>query len=191
MIYLPIAFIGLTLLGRDEGTQKFARYNALKILPPLFYVSGLSVLAIIKRATVGNVLLISLGQFAASAIRVVVPGSRLFPHDWKYALGLSKKIAIQGLIFSLPALSGIILMSADIALLIHMISAEQVGYYSVALAIALGQTGIASSLIQVNFPSGFGILARGQVHFMAAVQEIHSANNRNGSYRRHLHALFC
>ena len=153
LIYLPIAFIGLTLLGRDQGTQKFARYNALKILPPLFYVSGLSVLAIIKRATVGNVLLISLlGQFAASAIRVGVPGSRLFPHDWKYALGLSKKIAKQGLIFSLPALSGIILMSADIALLIHMVSAEQVGYYSVALAIALGQTGIASSLIQVNFP---------------------------------------
>jgi O-antigen/teichoic acid export membrane protein len=43
-------------------------------------------------------------------------------------------------------------MKADLAILIRMVPAEEVGYYSVALAIAMGQNGLASSLIQVNFP---------------------------------------
>lgn len=153
LIYLPAAFIGMTLLGADQGAQRFTRYNILKVLPPILYVFGLALLAFAKRATVTNVILVSLlGQLVASAIRIGFMGRRLLVHGHHAVSGYAKGLVKQGLVFSLPALSGILLMSADVALLIHMVSAEQLGFYAVALAIALGQTGVAAALVQVNFP---------------------------------------
>ncbi len=153
LFYLPVAYCGLTLLGVDQGLQKFTRFNILRVLPPVIYVVALTVLALTGHTNVTTVLGISLlAQVLASAIRIGIAGRRLSICDWPDFLLTGKKLVRQGAVFSMPALSGIILMRADLAILIHTVSAEQIGYYSAAMAIAMGQTGLSSSLVQVNFP---------------------------------------
>lgn len=153
LVYIPVAYFGLTLLGIDQGYQKFGRYNLLRMLPPLLYVVSLIVLVFVKSANVTNVLLANLAaQLIASAIRAGVAGKRLFQARWAAFLDEGKALFKQGFVFFWPALAGIVLMKTDFALLIHLETSEQLGFYAAAMAIALGQTGVSTSLIQVSFP---------------------------------------
>ncbi len=153
LLYIPVAYFGLTLLGIDQGYQKFGRYNLLRMLPPLGYVVGLAYLFLAKNANVTSVLLVNLAaQLIASAIRAGVAGKRLFHARWAAFLEHGRDLFKQGFIFFWPALAGIVLMKTDLALLIHLETSEQLGYYTAAMAIAMGQTGVSTSLIQVSFP---------------------------------------
>ncbi|HPW18394.1 MAG TPA: oligosaccharide flippase family protein [Candidatus Aminicenantes bacterium] len=153
LLYIPVAYFGLTLLGIDQGHQKFGRYNLLRMLPPLLYVFGLVFLILAKNANVTSVLLVNLAaQLIASAIRAWVAGKRLFHVRWPAILEYGRDMFEQGFVFFWPALAGIVLMKTDLALLIHLETSEQLGYYTAAMAIAMGQTGVSTSLIQVSFP---------------------------------------
>lgn len=153
LLYLPITFVGLTLLGIEQGYQRFARYNYLRLLPTVFYLLYLIGLAILRTASVRNILVGNLiSQLVASLTLTKFASKDLVLKGIRIWRAQGKTLLRQGLLYSLPALSGIILMRADLAILIHMVSPEEVGYYSAALAVAMGQNGLASSLIQVNFP---------------------------------------
>lgn len=153
LLYIPVAYFGLTLLAIDQGYQKFGRYNMLRMLPPLLYVVSLVVLIFVKSANVKNVLLANLAaQLIASAIRAGFAGKRLFQARWASYIDQGKALFKQGFVFFWPALAGILLMKTDLALLIHLETSEQLGYYAAAMAIAMGQTGVSTSLIQVSFP---------------------------------------
>jgi O-antigen/teichoic acid export membrane protein len=151
---LPIVFCGLTLLGVDQGRQKFARFNALRLLPAVFFIIGLFILWLARKDNVNTIVLSNLlAQLLATCIRSAVAGRALILIDSFFNLLETAKLLLKkGLIFHHPALVGIILLKADMALLIHMVSAQEIGYYSVAISVSIGQISIATSLVQVNLP---------------------------------------
>ena len=153
LLYLPIAFPGLTLLGIDQGRQAFGRYNLLRLLPAVFYIAGILLLWWLRKANVITIVLSNLlAQFVTSWIRASIAGKKLLPHSASLWVEAGKRVLKRGVMLHLPAFASIVLMRADMPILIHMVSAEEIGYYSVAMAIAMGQIGIATSLVQVNFP---------------------------------------
>jgi O-antigen/teichoic acid export membrane protein len=155
LLYIPLSLPALVLFGIDQGQQKFNRYNMLRPMPVVLYMIGLLILWGAELGNLYNVLIVFLiGQAATTIIRASVSGRYLFsiPKIEKRYIDCSKRLLRQGLVFYLPAISGILLMRIDIALLSWKASSEEVGYYAVALAIAMGQTGLSSSLVQVNFP---------------------------------------
>lgn len=153
LLYLPVVFASLTLLGIDQGRQAFRRYNFLRLLPSVLYVVGMLSLWRVGRVGVTEFVLANLfAHIVTLVIRSGASGKSLFPPSFTSCLRDSALVIKRGLIFHLPSLAGILLMRADIFLLIRMVSPENIGYYTVAMSIALVQLGITSSLIQVNFP---------------------------------------
>ena len=153
LLYLPLAFCGLTLLGIDQGRQTFTRYNLFRLLPTFFFITGILFLWLMGRANITTIVLSNLiAQLVATWIRASVAGKELFPHSLSLWLTTAKQVLKSGVVFHLPALASIILLRADMALLIHMVSAEEIGYYSVAMAVSMGQLGVATSIVQVGFP---------------------------------------
>jgi O-antigen/teichoic acid export membrane protein len=153
LIYLPIAFTGFTLLGIEQGYQHFKKYNLLKHLPTFLYALLLIGMAIIRAADVSTFVMgFLLSQLIASTVLVVSSGRRLILPHKDVRIEYGRSLFKQGLVYTMPALSGILLMRADLAILIPTVSAGEVGLYSAALAIAMGQNVLTSSIIQVNFP---------------------------------------
>jgi len=153
LLYLPIAFSGLTLLGIDQGRQAFGRYNLLRLLPAVFYIVGILLLWWLQEANVITIVLSNLlAQLVASWIRASIAGKKLLPYSAPLWVEAGKRVLKRGVMFHLPTLASVILMRADMPILIRMVSAEEIGYYSVAMSIAMGQIGIATSLVLVNFP---------------------------------------
>jgi len=157
LFYIPLAFVGLTLLGVDQGRQHFVRYNILRLLPAIFYVIGLLFLWLVSKFNVFTVVLCNLlAQLIATVIRVRVAGQNLISFSPVSLINIGKHLIKLALKFHLPTITGIILMRTDMLLLIRLVPSEKIGYYSVAMAIAMVQTGVATSLVQVNFPKVAG-----------------------------------
>ncbi len=153
LLYLPASFSGLVLLGIDQGRQAFSRFNILRLLPVVLYLIGLLALWGVRQATLQNIVIANLSaQVFATAIRAAVAGRYLLPAEDYAWRELVKSVLERGWTFLLPTLSGILLMRVDMALLIRMVPANEVGFYSVAMSIAIAQIGVSSSLVQVNFP---------------------------------------
>jgi O-antigen/teichoic acid export membrane protein len=153
LLYLPIVFSGLALLSVDQGRQKFARFNFLRILPTVLYLLGIFILWLMRKANLTTIVLICLlSQLLATWIRAAVAGKSLFFHSFSNWILTAQQLLKRGAVFHIPDIAGVILMRIDMALLIQMVSAQDIGYYSVAMAVSLGQTGLASSIVQVGFP---------------------------------------
>lgn len=153
LLYLPIVYSSLTLLGIDQGRQAFGQYNILRLLPAVLYVAGILALWWIDAISVAAVVTAYLiVQGIAWLIRAGAARRSLLPHSSDSWRATVCEIGKQGLQFHLPALAGIILMRLDIFILIRMESAEQIGFYSVALSMALMQISVATTLVQVSFP---------------------------------------
>lgn len=153
LLYLPIAFSGLTLLGVDQGRQAFLRYNLLRLLPAVFFFIALVIVWLIQKVDLNTIVMSNLlAQLLATLIRGVAAGKALFTnssHNW---ITTVKQLLKTGMVFHLPDLAGIVLLRMDMAMLIHMVSAKEIGFYSVATAISIGQIGVVTSVVQVGFP---------------------------------------
>lgn len=153
LIYLPIAFAGFSLLGADQGYQRFKRYNVLKHLPTLLYALLLVGMAVFRAVRIEVIVIGFLAsQFIATAI-LITSFRKHLSFDLSVLKGeCGRALLRQGLIYTMPALSGLLLMRADLAILVPLVTSEKVGLYSAALAIAMGQNVLTSSIVQVNFP---------------------------------------
>jgi antigen flippase len=155
---LPMVFPGLVLLGIHQGRQKFSQYNLLRVSPIVVYVSILLLLWSVARVDLFTVIVANLfAQGITTIWWAGLAGKNLMPGSlaswWIYAKGLVKR----GGLFHIPALSGVILLQTDMALLVRTVSVQEVGYYSVALSFAVAQLGLATSLVQVTFPKAASV----------------------------------
>jgi O-antigen/teichoic acid export membrane protein len=152
LFYLPAVFCGLTLLCSDQGRQAFAQYNFLRALPVALYFAGIFGLWVLGRLSVGAVVLCNLlTQIMATAIRAGLAWKYLIPGRVLFS-SAGKEILRQGVRFHLPALAGLLLSKADMFLLIRLVSDQDIGYYSVAMTIAMVQISMSTSIVQVAFP---------------------------------------
>jgi O-antigen/teichoic acid export membrane protein len=153
LLFLPVAFCGLALLGVDQGRQNFARFNLLRFLPAALYLGGILALWWIGTVTVTTVIMVNLlANVITAGIRAAVAGRRLFTNRAAALVEVAEKLIRRGLLFHVPALTGILLMRLDMPFLIRSVSATDVGYYTVATSVAIAQIAVSTSLVQVSFP---------------------------------------
>ncbi len=147
---IPVTFLSMSLLGIDHGLQRFLRYNVLRALTP-----GLCVLGMLGLWLTGTVSLRGIafcyfgGAVAVAAVRAVMVGKAISPVFFRYAT--ARRLLGRGALLHLPALSSVALMNIDRVMLARMVDEAALGYYAVALALAMGQYGIASAFMQVSF----------------------------------------
>lgn len=147
---VPFNFVSASLLGVDHGAQGFLRYNLLRALPPVIYVAGM-----IGLWAAGSVSLAAVAgcNFIAGAsvcvIRTFMMGPSLLPKYFK--ISTATTLLMRGMKLHVPALSSIALMNIDMVLLSRTVDSESLGFYAAALALAMGQYGLASVFMQVGF----------------------------------------
>ena len=150
---LPMIFPGLVLLGIYQGRQRFSQYNLLRVSPAVVYVLGLLLLWSVAKFDLFTVVVANLfAQGITTIWWAGLAGKKLIPASLTSWRIYAKELVKRGALFHIPALTGVILLQTDMALLIRTVSAQEVGYYSVALSIAMAQLGVATSLVQVTFP---------------------------------------
>ncbi len=150
MVYVAITYPGLALLGVDRGAFRFMRYNVLRVLPHALYVVGILSVWAAGRASI--VAFTACNLAAASAALLVRAAVRARPlSEALPAGGEMRRLLAAGLHLHLPQIALILTQRADIAMVIYLVPAEQVGLYVAALAVGMGQFGVASAFVQVGF----------------------------------------
>jgi O-antigen/teichoic acid export membrane protein len=149
-IYLPVVNIMLFLTGIDQGRGALGRFALFQALPGIIYLAFVLFawrIGAISPATFAMGVL--LGAVITAAVRILL--------DWRSILSarprwrVARKLLSRGFTFYLPAVAGFVLMRADTFLLVRLTTAQAIGLYAVAQAIALGQIGAVLPFIQVGF----------------------------------------
>jgi O-antigen/teichoic acid export membrane protein len=152
LLCLPAAFSGMSLLAVDQGRQKFNRYAILRIMPPMFYFAGITVVWQLGKASVTAIVACNLAAHIVTVwIRARSSGIHLMSKRSSFSVQLGKATLKRGVTFHLPALAGLLLLRLDMPFLIRTVSAEELGFYSVAISIAAAQVALVTSLVQVSF----------------------------------------
>jgi O-antigen/teichoic acid export membrane protein len=152
LFYIPVTYVLYVLLGCDLAGGDFKRYNFHQALPVVLYVVALVVLWTAGLVSPAGFALCNVGAWLAALIlRLARNGSYVARLD--ASLSSMWLILRQGWRFFVPELAGLALLRADTALLARMVSAEELGLYYVALAIAMGQAATANPIAQVCFRS--------------------------------------
>lgn len=148
--YLPAIYVMLFLSGIDQGRGALGRFALFQTLPGIIYL-----VAILFASWVGAIspsgfaLGVLSGAVITAAVRILL--------DWRSILSvrprwkIARKLLSRGFSFYVPAVAGFILMRADTFMLVRLTSAQAIGLYAVAQAIALGQIGAVMPFIQVGF----------------------------------------
>jgi O-antigen/teichoic acid export membrane protein len=155
VVYLPVTLISATLIGSDQGRGRFGRFSFLLALPGGLYLAGILVVWAIGRASSETFAFSLLGATLITAgVRAGMDGRAIWAStpDWALAGRLLKR----GVSYYLPAVAGFLLARADMFVVVRFAPLNEVGLYSVALAIALGQMGSVNPFIQVGFAAVAG-----------------------------------
>jgi len=150
LLYILAGQVGPTLLGVDQGARRFSQFNLFQTLPPGAYLAGLCVAWLSGFATLRFFVLWNLAaNFLVPLCRGIALSRRLFPR--LLAARVLREIFKQGWSFHLPTLAGLALWRTDMGIMVRYATAEQIGYYAVALAVAMGQSGMSSPFTQIGF----------------------------------------
>ncbi len=167
LLILPMVFPGLVLLGVYQGRQNFNQYNLLRTSPAVVYVLSLGLLWLVGHVDLFTVVVANIfAQGITTLWWAGLAGRRLIPTGFTVWQIYAKRLLKRGARFHVPALSGVILLLMDMALLIRTVSAQEVGYYSVALSIAIAQLTVATSLVQVAFPKAAAVASHEAVQVL-------------------------
>jgi O-antigen/teichoic acid export membrane protein len=152
LLYVPIGFISISLLGVELGKLQFRRFNLYQLFNPLIYLSVLLLLWSIHAVTIANVI------WASLAGTVSVTALLLF-HLRKAALrrpsqSEARRILRTAWSFHATALLVLVTTQVDRFVAITLLDNRAVGLYVAALAIASAGIGIIStSFHTLMFPS--------------------------------------
>jgi O-antigen/teichoic acid export membrane protein len=152
LIYIPITYVLYVLLGCDLADGDFGRYNLFQALPVVLYAATLALLWMAGLVSPAS---FALGNVGAWLVVLVLRLARSGRYVVRPDINVSRMWLIlrQGWRFFVPELAGLALLRADTALLARMVSAEELGLYYVALAVAMGQAATANPIAQVCFRS--------------------------------------
>ncbi len=149
-IYLPAVYITLFLTGIDQGRGSLGRFAVFQAVPGIVYLAAsLFVWWIGAISPSGFALGILSGAAITAALRIIL--------DWRSILHsrprwrVARSLLRRGMSFYIPAVAGLVLMRADTFLLVRLTTAQALGLYAVAQAIATGQIGAVGPFIQVGF----------------------------------------
>jgi O-antigen/teichoic acid export membrane protein len=152
LLYVPIGFLSISLLGVELGKLQFRRFNLYQLVNPLTYLSVLLLLWWVHAVNIANVIWASL----AGTVSVTV---LLLFHLRKAAfrrpiLSEAHRILRTAWSFHATALLVLVTTQVDRFVAITMLDNRSVGLYVAALAMASAGIGIIStSFHTLMFPS--------------------------------------
>jgi enterobacterial common antigen flippase len=152
LLYVPIGFLSISLLGVELGKLQFRRFNLYQLVNPLTYLSVLLLLWCIHAVNIANVIWASL----AGTVSVTL---LLLFHLRKAAfrrpnLSEAQRILRTAWSFHATALLVLVTTQVDRFVAITLLDDRSVGLYVAALAIASAGIGIIStSFHTLMFPS--------------------------------------
>ncbi len=151
LAFVPFNFVALTLLAVDHGGLSFGRYNLLRLLVPLVYLTCLMVLWITDRVSVGSVVAANCAGTVLTAIvrfKLQGPGLLLRPSRQE-----AKALASLTAHFHPASVLLLLAAQADQFVVLSLWHDAALGEYVVALTIATSGLGVVSSAFhRVLFP---------------------------------------
>jgi O-antigen/teichoic acid export membrane protein len=157
--YLPAANIALFLTGTDLGKGAMGRFALFQTLPGgIYLVSVLFAWWMGAISPAGFAFGVLLGMAITAAVRVILDWRAIVYSRPRWSVGWN--LLKRGMTFYVPAVAGFMLIRSDTFLLVRMTTAEAIGLYAVAQAIATGQIGAVLPFVQV----GFAAVAREMEH---------------------------
>lgn len=151
IVWLPVHFVGLTLLAVDHGRQAFRRYNALRLVPQWSYLCLLLVLWAAGHATVSTVVFASwAGVVLTALVRVALAHRelRVLPR-----LRHVRPLVRTALGFHGASLLGILALQVDRMVVVSAFDHALIGHYMVALTFAsVGLNVVQGAFTTLLFP---------------------------------------
>jgi O-antigen/teichoic acid export membrane protein len=153
LLYVPIGFVSISLLGIELGKLQFRRFNLYQLVNPLTYLSALLLLWWIHAVTIANVIWASLaGTVSVTLLLLVHLRKTLFRQ--RPVLSEARGILRTAWRFHATALLVLVTTQVDRFVAITLLDNRSVGLYVAALAIASAGIGIIStSFHTLMFPS--------------------------------------
>ena len=151
LVFIPFNFVTLVLLASDQGKIYFARYNLLRLLVPVIYLTGLLILWTTKNVSVARVVAID------CAATVLVALTRLFAKEpillMKPAWEETKTLLRIAARFHVASVLLFLASEADTFVCLLLWDDATLGRYAVALGIASSSLAVFSGTLQkVLFP---------------------------------------
>ena len=152
LLYVPIGFISISLLGVELGKLQFKRFNLYQLVNPLIYLSVLLALWPIHAVTIANVIWASLaGTVAVTVLLLFQLRKAAFRRPSRSE---ARRILRTAWSFHATALLVLVTTQVDRFVAIILLDNRSVGLYVAALAIASAGIGIISaSFHTLMFPS--------------------------------------
>jgi O-antigen/teichoic acid export membrane protein len=152
LLYVPFNFAFSVLLGEHMAEGNFAAYSMRQVLVGL---AQLTLMTAFWRAQVASPT--TFGLAVVLAVVVVLLGDvsslRRITNAGQMTWNSAMRVLAKAWEFTKPELAGLALLRCDVLLLARLVSNEDLGFYSVALAVAMGQAVTASPLAQICFHS--------------------------------------
>jgi len=172
LLYVPFNFVTLALLATDQGRLEFSRFNILRLLVPLIYLTGILMLWVTERVSVGWFVA---ANFTAAALLALL-ALRLHGSVFYHKPSLEEAIALCGFGLRFHPATIVLLLAGqvDVFIVLALWDDATLGHYVIALTIASsGLSVISGAYHKVLFPhvaqiqeraGQIGLLARGVRH---------------------------
>ena len=153
LVYIPLFFLTLYPTSLLQGTMKFKKFNFIRIIVIAFFVSGISLLALLGRVTVKNTVLVWITSEFMTLIICVIFLLQEKMISWQIDKMTLKDILSYGWKVHIGNISSLLNSRLDQILLSILLVPTMLGFYVIATTIA----GIVSIIPQVfcfvAFPS--------------------------------------
>ena len=172
LLYVPFNFVTLALLATDQGRLEFSRFNTLRLLVPLIYLTGILLLWATEKVSVGWFVA---ANFAAAALLALL-ALGLHRSVFHHKPSLEEAIALCGFGLRFHPATIVLLLAGqvDMFVVLALWDDAALGHYVIALTIAsAGLSIISGAYHKVLFPhitqiqdraDQIGLLARGVRH---------------------------
>ncbi len=149
--FIPFHYIGLSLLGGDQGKVSFLRYNLLRLLVPVIYLAGLGILWVTGRIGVAGVVAANCaGTILIALVRISLEGRTVFFLPSQEEVRALGGLALR---FHGTALLTFLASQADEWMVLFLWDDRALGTYAAALTLAsTGLAVISGAFHKVLFP---------------------------------------
>jgi O-antigen/teichoic acid export membrane protein len=146
ILFTPFNFAALTLLAGDQGELRFVRYNVLRLVGPLFYLSGLIALWLMGRVNVASVVVLNAAATVIVAlVRMMIQNDNIRLRPSLHEMAVLVRLAVR---FHPATILLLLAAQADQFVVLTLWDNTQLGQYMVALSMATSGLALVTGAFQ-------------------------------------------
>ena len=168
LCYFFTFIINIWALSVYRGFQNFLLYNIFIIFNPIGNFIGISILCLLSKITIGSIMtvyiIVSLSTTLWLLIKLSYGNFIRFYLNWN----LTKSICSYGLKSYLQLITGHLMYQIDVYIIYYLTGADQVAFYSIAVAVATLLWFIPDTIGIVLFPTLSSTKNESEIHSISA-----------------------